>query len=290
MSSTLKQMSLITVSYNSEKTIYKLLSSIKAVDSLIKEIIVIDNNSHFLNIKKIKKISSKIKIIQNKENVGFAKAVNQGIKISKSKIILLLNPDTYLIDNSVSNSFNLITKNSKIAAIGGRILNKKKKNNYTANSEPSFFTGLFEFTNLKKIFPNNMFTNRFWIEKKQIINKPIEVSSLCGAFLILRQKLNNKFNLFNEKYFLYFEDIDFGIKINRLGYKVIFDPNSQIVHIGGHSSKNKYKTDLKHWYESREIFFKKLLKPIPSIILLLIFKIEKNILNLRNLIKNETQS
>lgn len=287
--STTKQISLVTVTYNSEKTIYKLLLSIKTINYLIKEIIVIDNNSRFFEIQKIKKISSKIKIIINKENVGYAKAVNQGIRISKSKYILLLNPDTYLIDDSIINTYNIIIDNKKIGAIGGKIFNKKRKNNYTANTKPTFFTGLFEFTNLKKIFPNNIFTNKFWIEKNKKINKPIEVSSLCGAFLILRRKINKKLNLFNEKYFLYLEDVDFGIKINELGYKVIFDPNSHIIHIGGHSSKNKYKTDLKHWYESREVFFKKHLKPIPSIILILIFKIEKNILYLRNLIKNDQQ-
>lgn len=285
--STTKKVSLVIVTYNSNKTIYDLLSSIKAINNLIKEIIIIDNNSLFFNKNKISKISQKIKIIQNKKNIGFAKAVNQGIKISKSDFILLLNPDTYLTDNSIINTFNIILNDNNIGAIGGKILNEKRINTYTANSKPTFLTGLFEFTNLKKIFPNNKFSNQFWIEKNKIISKPIEVSSLCGAFLIFRKKIKNELNLFNEKYFLYLEDTDFGIKIRNQGYKVIFDPNSQVVHIGGVSSNNKYKTDLKSWYKSREIFFKKHLNIFASIILISIFKIEKNILYLRNLIKHE---
>jgi GT2 family glycosyltransferase len=288
MSSTLKQMSLVTVSYNSEKTIYKLLSSIKAIDYLIKEIIVIDNNSHFLNIKKIKKISSKIKIIQNKENVGFAKAVNQGIKISKSKIILLLNPDTYLIDKSLVKTFDVIKNNPKIGAIGGKIFDKNKNRKYTATNNPTFLTGLFEFTNLKKLFPNNYFSKAFWAENEKI-SRPTNIVSLCGAYIILRKKINNKLNLFDEKYFLYMEDIDFGISINKSGYKVVFDPKSQIIHIGGVSSQNKYHTDLKNWYKSRKIFFKKHLNPIQSIILISIFNLEEKILKIRQYIHHDSK-
>lgn len=282
-----KKISLVIITYNSNKTIFRLLSSIKAITNLIKEIIIIDNNSLFFDKNKINKIYPKIKIIQNKKNVGFAKAVNQGIKISKSNFILLLNPDTYLINDSLIKTFYLIFNNNKIGAIGGKILNKKGNNSYSANSKPTFLIGLFEFTNLKKIFPNNKYTNKFWVEKNKIIDKPIEVSSLCGAYLFFRKKLNNKLNLFNEKYFLYLEDIDFGIKINNQGYKVIFDPNSHIVHIGGVSSNNKYKTNLTSWYKSREIFFREHLNIFTSIILISIFKIEKNILYLRNLIKHK---
>jgi len=287
---TIKRLSIIIVTYNSGKTILKLLSSLKLIENIIKEIIVIDNNSLVFNKNKIQRISSKIKIIQNHKNVGFAKAVNQGIKLTKSDYILLLNPDTYLIDESIINTFKKIYKDNKIGAIGGRILNEDKKNSYTANNKPTFFTGLFEFTNLKKIFPNNRFSKKFWIEKNKNINKPTKVSSLCGAYIIFRKKINNKLNLFNEKYFLYLEDVDFGIKNNNQGYKVIFDPNSKIIHIGGYSSKNKYKTDLKQWYKSREIFFKEHLNPFASIILISIFKIEKYILYLRSLIKHESNN
>lgn len=284
--STGKKISLVVVTYNSERTIYRLLKSLRFINKYIKEIIVIDNNSKKFNKNKITSISKKIKIKINKKNLGFAKAVNQGIKISKSKIILLLNPDTYLIDNSIKHSINLIFNNEIIGAIGGKIFNKENEIKYTATSNPTFMTGLFEFTNFKKIFPNNKFSKLFWVEKNNKIQKPIEVISLCGAFIITRKKINNKLNLFNEKFFLYLEDIDFGIKINRYGYKVIFDPNSKIIHIGGSSSKNKYKTDLKNWYISRKIFFKNHLNIIEGIILNSIFTIEEKILKLIHFLKN----
>lgn len=282
-----KKISLITVTYNSEETIYKLLDSLKSIDSFIKEIIVIDNNSNNFNKNKIESISKKIKIIINNKNLGFAKAINQGINISKSDYILLLNPDTYIIDNSIKHSLNLIIKNPKIGAIGGKIFNEKDEIKPTATNTPTFMTGLFEFTNLKKMFPNNKFSKLFWVEKETTIKNPIQVISLCGAFMIIRKKINNKLNLFNEKFFLYLEDIDFGIKINQSGYKVVFDPNSKIKHIGGASCHNKYKTDLKNWYKSRKIFFRLHLNKVEGIILSIIFSIEEKLLKVILFIKND---
>jgi len=282
-----KKITIVVVTYNSENQIQKLLLSLHLINKIIGEIIIVDNNSRNFDRKKIENLNNKIKIIQNKQNLGFAKAVNQGIKKSKKNFILLLNPDTYLINNSISKTFNLIKKNKKIGVVGGQI--KYPNNNLypTANSRPTFLTGLFEFTNLKKIFPKNKYSKNFWIENIKKINKPIRVSSLCGAYLIFRRKINNKLNLFNEDFFMYMEDIDFGIKNNKEGYEVIFDPNSEIIHIGGASSKNRYKTALKYWYRSRKIFFKKNLEPPKGIILSLLFTLEEVVLKIYHCIKNE---
>lgn len=272
------KISLIIVTYNSMDHLPKLLKSLNLIKKVIQEIIIIDNNSNDFN-KNIKEIDPKIKIIINNQNLGFAKAVNQGIKLAKTNFVLLLNPDTYLIDDSIIKTFYLIQKNDKIGIIGGKIKYPNKIPYLTANTKPTFLTGIFEFTNFKKIFPNNRYTKKFWIEKSRKILKPIPVSSLCGAYLIFRKKINNKLNLFNEDYFMYMEDVDFGIKNTKEGFDVIFDPNSQIIHIGGASSPNKYKTNLTYWYRSRKIFFKKHLSYIEGILLSIIFTIEEILLS-----------
>lgn len=287
--STTKIITVVTVTYNSEETIFKLLSSLELIDNLIKEIIIIDNNSLFFDKNKIQKVSKKIRLIINKKNYGFAKAVNQGIKKSKTDFVLLLNPDTFLLDCSIIKSFNLIKDDKKIGAIGGKIYDTNHNPVYTANKRPSFLTGIFEFTNLKKIFPKNRYSKLFWVENSKKISKPIKVSSLCGAYMIIRKKINNKDNLFDEKYFLYMEDVDFGIKINQEGYKVIFDPRSHISHIGGFSSKNRYKTDLKSWHRSKKIFFYKNLGWFKAIILISVFNIEKIALNIYHFIKHDSK-
>lgn len=284
--STKEKLDLIIVNYNSTPELKKLIKSLEFIEKIINKIFIIDNNSKNFSLDSFN--NKKIVFIQNKKNLGFSKAVNQGIKKSETEILLLLNPDTYLIDDSIKKTFSLIKKNSKIGVIGGKILYPNKKKYLTANNKPTFLTGLFEFTNLKKVFPKNKFSKNFWIENlSKNIKDPLEVSSLCGAYMMFRRKINKQLNLFNEDFFLYMEDIDFGIKNNKLGYKVIFDPNSKIVHIGGCSSPNKYKTNLKSWYKSRKIFFKKHLSKTKGIILISIFFFEEIILKIHNIIKRD---
>lgn len=268
------KITVLIINYNSFKQAKKLLRSLRLISNCINEILVIDNCSNEkINLNKF----SKINLIKNKENIGFARAVNQGIKIAHNNIILLLNPDTYLENDSVINSVKLIISDKKIAAVGGKIKNpKNKKYIPSANSKAGFLTAIFEFTNFKKIFPNNSTSKKFWIKTNQ--KTPIEVESICGAYIILRKKINNKLNLFNENYFMYLEDIDFGNKINSLGYKVIYDPNSEVTHIGGSSNNSKYKTVLKYWYKSRKIYFKNFLSPYKFFFINILFSIEEILL------------
>lgn len=276
---------IIIVNYNSSNNANRLINSLKLIKKYISQIIIIDNNSNDVNNLVI---NNKIILIKNKKNLGFAKAVNQGIKLSKNNIILLINPDCYLENSSITRSLERIIENHNIGAIGGKI-KKPNSNSYhlTANTKPNFLTGLFEFTNLKKIFPNNTITKKFWVEKIYRGKDTKYVNSLCGAYIIFRKKLNNKLNLFDERFFLYMEDIDFGNSINQKGYKVVFDPNSEITHIGGASSDSKYNTVLKHWYNSRKKYFQKHLNPIESLMLTIIFTLEEQFLKIYHKIKAE---
>lgn len=282
------KLSIIIVNYNSTTHLNELIKSLKFINKIIAEIIIIDNNSSdFTNFKSDNK---KIHIIKNKQNLGFAKAVNQGIKKSTSQYIFLLNPDTLIIDNSVIRTFTLLKNNKNIGIIGGKIQKMNDKTyHYTANTKPNFLTALFEFTNLKKIFPNNKYSKKFWVESSTKIIKPTEVDALCGAFLIFRKfDKQEKINLLDERYFLYLEDLDFCLTMKNKNYKIILDPHSKIKHISGASSNSKYNIVLKHWYKSRRYFFKKYFSSIEYIILSIIFSIEEKFLQLYHSLKNES--
>lgn len=283
--STREKITLVIINYNSSENTNKLIKSIQEYIYVhINEIIIIDNNSKDIN--KLKTNDKKIGLVRNNKNLGFAKAVNQGIKKSKNNIIMLLNPDVTIINNSILKTIKLIQGHQDIGVIGGKIKYEHKKI-FTANNTPTFLIGLFEFTNLKKIFPKNKYTVNFWPEINQKIIKPKNVSGICGAYLIFRKyDQKGNINYFNESYFLYLEDLDFCIDMKSKGFKIIFDPRSEVFHIGGASSKNKYNMALNHWYKSRKIFFKKHLNKVEGIILNTIFSIEEIILKTRLFIKN----
>lgn len=283
--STNNKLSIIIVNFNSTSFLNTLLKSLLYISQLVGEIIIVDNNSYdFYKIRPIQK--RKTRLIRNTNNIGFSKAVNQAIQITKHDYILLINPDTRITkDNYISKIFQAIINDHHIGAIGGKIISKNQK--YTANTKPNFLTGLFEFTNIKKIIPNNPFSNHFWPEKKLKIHNQTEVDGLCGAFIIFRKYHKNQLNLFDENYFLYLEDLDFCLNLKKLGYKIIFDPKSKIIHKGGVSSKSKYNVVLKNWYKSRRYFFRKHLGKIKGNILSLIFSAEELLLRLYHHLRHE---
>ena len=279
------KISVVIVTYNSAKYVNNLIKSLNLIQHHISEILIIDNNSQ--DVDQIT-LSSGCTLIKQTDNLGFAKAANIGIKKSKNDLILLINPDCLLKNKSIIKTINKIQINPKIGIIGGKIIDlDSKQQRFTANSKATFLTGLFEFTNLKKIFPNNKFSKKFWIENKYSKTKEINVNALCGAYLIIRKYLKGQINLFDERYFLYLEDMDIGDKVNKLGYKVVFDPNSEILHVGGASSNSKYKIVLPHWYNSRKQYFKKHLKKWEFFILNIVFTLEEKILEIYHKIKGE---
>ena len=276
------KLDVLIINYNSSKYTEVLVKSLKKISNIISNIIIIDNNSRDVSV--LLKLQGKLKgckIILNTSNRGFSRAVNQGVQLSTANYILLINPDCVLVDTSIKLLFNSITMDKSIGIIGGRIIDHvTKESSFSANNKPGFLTGLFEFTNLKKIFPNNQFTNNFWIEKKNTITEPIQVYSLCGAFIIFQKNMpsHNKHGPLDEDYFLYLEDMQFGHDTTTAGYKVIFDPRAEVLHHGGKSSDSKYNSVLKYWYESRKIYFRKNLPLLQSIVLTVVFTIEEHIL------------
>jgi len=292
MSTHQNKISLLTINYNSTKYLKKLIKSSEKLQKYINEIIVIDNNSNLNNYNRLKRIKKSTlintKLIRNKTNLGFSKAVNQGIGITKNNLILLINPDCLITNtDSINEMINCINKSKNNIAVGGKIYkNNKGKIQYSATRGINFMTGIFEFTNVKKIWKNNPWSKNFWIETNKI-TKPISVSSLCGAFFLFKKKVKNIKFLFDENFFLYLEDLDFGLQITKLGYKVVFCPNSWIIHHGGKSNTSKYNIELKYWYKSREYLFKKYLPKYQYVILKLIFSIEEKLLSLYHFLKNE---
>jgi len=282
----MKQLSIICINYNSSRHLLHLIKSTTHIKNAIKETIIIDNNSKDKYLLELI-TDKKVKIIRNDSNVGFSKAVNQAICISKSEYILLINPDCIIPDNSINKSFQYLLEHKNVGVIGGKIIDSQNNLTFTANNKPTLGTMLFEFTNLKKIFPNNKFTKQFWPEKNNIFNTPTPVSSLCGAFILFRKKSKSGDLLFNEKYFLYLEDVSFGLSVNKMGMKVMFDPRSHIIHLGGKSNNSKYKILLKYWYRSRKILLKEVVSEPLSCIISLLYTLEEKFLAYYHKIKHE---
>lgn len=211
--------SIIIVNYNTKKL------TLRCIDSVIAskpetdyEVILVDNGSE----EKLEK-SSKYKLIENKENLGLSKAVNQGIKIAKGNYILLLNSDTKVEKGTLDKLVEFAEKQDDAGVIVPQLVNPG------GAVQPS----VYHFPTVwRAFFPKKM-------EKYQPKgSQPVAIeAAVMAAFLITPQGVK-KVGKLNEKYFLYFEDLDYARKIKRANLKIFYLPEAKVIHEHGASGEN----------------------------------------------------
>ncbi|HHH53358.1 MAG TPA: glycosyltransferase [Bacteroidetes bacterium] len=250
--------SIIIVNYNVRYFLEQCLLSIqKGGNNLNVEIIVVDNNSVDDSVEYIKQKFPNVNLIANKTNVGFAKANNQAIKVAKAKYVLLLNPDTLIEEDTLEISFKYMEQHLDVGALGVKLIDGEGK--FLPESKrgfPTLAASFFRLTGLSKIFPRSKVFNKYnlgFIDE----DSTSEVDVLCGAFMFVRRSILNEVGLLDEDFFMYGEDIDFSYRIKQAGYKIIYLPETKIIHFKGESTK---KSSLKYhniFYKAMAIFAKK---------------------------------
>jgi GT2 family glycosyltransferase len=196
-------------------------------------------------------------IIQNKENIGFAKANNQGIKIANGKYILLLNPDTILQEDTLQKCLDAMENNSKIGALGVKMLDGA--GNFLPESKRGFPTPFVAFSKmigLAKLFPKSKLFGKYHLSYLDE-NKNHEVEVLSGAFMMLRKEILSEVGNLDETYFMYGEDIDLSYQIIKSGYQNYYLSDTSIVHFKGESTKKGSLNYIKLFYGAMLIFAKK---------------------------------
>lgn len=218
------------------------------------EIIVIDNFSITRLPNEIVS-QNNLKIIHNKINLGYGKAINQGVKISKGNLLLFVNPDTIFQKNSIKLMVNKINSNKEIGIIGPQFLNSDKTVQITGNGIPFAIEAIFSFSFLKKIFPNNIYFKRYYLPE---FNRKVEteIPAICGACMLMNTHVYKELKGFDEQFFMYFEELDLCLRIKKAGYKILYYPKAKVIHLGGGSSDDKMWIK-KTFEESRYKFLRK---------------------------------
>jgi GT2 family glycosyltransferase len=215
--------SIVIVNWNSTEYLRECIKSLKKhTKDLSYEIIVIVNNSDDFNPDKFGSEFPDIRIVKNKENLGYVKAANQGAALARGNYLVLLNPDTLFIDNSLYKMKKVLDDNPDIAVVGCKVLEKNLKvSPYSILPLPSLKDRFLKRLDLKK--------------PKDYYEQSRYVSGVSGCCFMTRKALINKVGLFDENIVAYNDEIEFFLRIQKLGYKVFYLAETSIIHFGGGS-------------------------------------------------------
>lgn len=230
-------LSVIIVSWNTKKLLEDCLKSLfKYTKELNFEVIVVDNGSTDDSPQMVKSKFPKVILIKNKDNFGFTKANNQGIKVAKGDYIALLNSDTYLIENAFKKLLEAAKSKNNKAVLAPLLLNE----NRTIQQSVGFFPNLpqvFFWMSFLDDLPFGQFLKPYHVDHDSFYKKAREVDWLTGAAIFVPREIIKKAGALNEEIFMYGEDVEWCFRIKKAGYKISLYPQAKIVHIGRGSSK-----------------------------------------------------
>ncbi|MFW6138072.1 MAG: glycosyltransferase family 2 protein [Spirochaetota bacterium] len=232
---------IVFVCYNNQKDIPRCFSSLEENTGEYEKVILIDNNSEEPTIEAIEKYKSIFKkgrfvFHRNTQNLGYAKALNQGIELSSSPYLVFANLDIKFQQNWLPPLIEQLQK-KEVGFVGPKIYDSRGRLN-------SCGIGGSE----KKRH------HRGWGRKdKGQFDRVEEVISVSGALFGAKRRIFDEIGMFDENFFLYFEETEMHIRARRAGYKIIYTPHSRIVHYLGKSPKNRQK--VKDWFKQSEEYF-----------------------------------
>lgn len=257
--------SIIIVNWNAGDLLRECIDSIfKFGEEYVKEIIVVDNCSSDGSVAGIE-TEAKIKLIVNSKNLGFAKACNIGFRKATGEYVLLLNPDTRIKEGTLIDCINFISANTKVDILGCRHVDEIGRTKISCARFPTSKTFLNDIVGLSKISPKYFPSATLMTDWDHESSR--EVDQVMGAFMFMRTKIFEKHGYFDERFFVFFEELDFCLRVKQSGGRVFYNAEISIYHKGrGTTGKDNFNT-LSLSVESRLKFIKKHL-PFPSYLIL----------------------
>ena len=232
-------LSVIIVSYNTKNLLRKCLQKLFTYAPQTEmEVFVVDNNSEDDSGKMIQEEFEQVTLIANTENRGFAAANNQAWLRSTGKYVLLLNPDAFVQEHSVSNAISFMDAHPECGLCGGSLVKPDGTPDPSARKFPNFLSKLFTISGLRNRFPHSViFAGHEYGDV--VHSNAIEVDWVPGTFTLLRREMLEKTGLFDERFYIYYEETDLCKTAKKMGWKVYCLPDAEVVHVGGACSKTR---------------------------------------------------
>ncbi len=229
--------SIIIVNWNTKDILCDCLRSIyEQAGEVDFEVIVIDNASTDSSAEMVKKEFPQVILIENLENRGFAAANNQGMALAQGRYVLLLNSDTIVLNDAIVKTVSFANAHLDAAVVGCRVLNPNRTLQPTCFMFPSVLNMALSSSYLYKLFPKNKFFGReqmTWWNR----DEAREVDVVSGCFMLVRRKAIEQVGLMDEQFFMYAEETDWCYRFKQSGWKILFTPDAEIIHLHKASTK-----------------------------------------------------
>ena len=250
--------SVVIVSWNVKDKLRACLDSVFTQTGLgALEVFVVDNASGDHSAQMAAKEFPQVKLIANIENRGFAAACNQAIRRSSGSKILLLNPDCSLAPTALAALDLFIAGHPKAGVVGGKLLGMDGKPQSSVRRFPSLSSQAVILTKIHHLYPNSVGVNKY-LASDHDYDKSSTVDQVMGAFFAIPRQIIAEVGLLDERFFLWFEEVDYCKRVKQAGYEVYYTPFAVAVHVGGASFKQLSSSEKqKIWNKSLGVYMRK---------------------------------
>ncbi len=229
--------SIIIANWNTRDILRNCLASVyRETKGCSFEVIVVDNGSADSSAQMVETEFPQAHLIANSANRGYAGANNQAMAITRGRYVLLLNSDTIILDNAIGKMIPFADVHPEAGVMGCRVLNPDRTFQSSCFAFPSLRGMFFMATYLQKLFPRNKILGRermLWFDW----SKMCEVDVLVGCFMLVRRDAIEQVGMMDDRLFMYSEETDWCYRFRQKGWKMLYTPCAEIVHLHGSSTK-----------------------------------------------------
>ncbi len=253
-----KKVSVVIVSFNVRGFLENLIASLnRSLEGLDSEIVVVDNTSDDDTVEYLKKNFPSVRLIENRVNVGFGRANNQGVKASTGEYLLLINPDAIVTESTIKEMLAFSESHPEAGASSCKVLNADGTLQKTCRRGfPTPWVAFTKLFGLSTLFPKTKLFGRYNLTYLNP-EEDHEVDAIGGSFMFIPRRVFDEVGGFDEDYFMYGEDIDLCYKIKRAGHKVYYTPRTTAIHFKGESTRRSSINQTYEFYKAMSVFVEK---------------------------------
>ncbi len=247
------KISIIIVSWNTSELLRQCLASLaENAPTVDFDVWVVDNASTDESARMVREEFPEVILIENDQNVGFARANNQALQKSSSEYVLLLNPDTVIKPGSIDRLLAFLENNRDHGGAGPRVLNPDGSLQLSCYPQPTLSREFWRLFHLDAVWPYGVYDMSRWDQ-----DEDRDVDVLMGACLMARRAVLEQVGLFDETYFVFSEEVDLCHRIRAAGKALSWVPAAEIIHYGGQSTQQAAPEMFLNLYKGKLFYFRK---------------------------------